>query len=242
MNLEKAVNHSGIGRSLYSDMTWSREEMIKLNHYSSRILIDSWVPLAGAIALTPFALVGAASVKISEPSKPAFYLKELYTSDNSRQYQIKTRTMKEDADSQRDLLIAQGILNPAGLKSQSDPRITSVGKILRRTGLDEVWQLWQLTAHVYSKKGFFYDKKRHYHYTVSPRPQTKKSIAEAPTELKEILGKNRTGITGYFQVGEGKEGECARVFHEEFETKWIIPKMINVLLKTPLAMVSGHNA
>jgi len=240
MDLEKTVNDNVRDRNSYAGQ--SREYMARLNHYCSRVLIDSWVPLAGAIVLTPFASIGAVSVKITEPGKPTFYLKELHTSDNSRQYQVKTRTMYEGADSQRDLLITQGKLDPAGLKSQNDTRVTPVGKILRKTGLDEVWQLWQLTAHVYSKKGFFYDKSRHHHYTVSPRPQTKKSIAEAPAEFKEALSKGRTGITGSFQVGEGKEGECARSFHEEFETKWIIPKMVKVLLKTPLAMISGHNA
>ena len=76
-------------------------------------------------------LVIALIVKLSSPGK-ALYYQERLGRNGKRVYIIKFRTMREDAE-------ADGVRWSEG---DDDPRITPVGRVLRKTHLDELPQLW----------------------------------------------------------------------------------------------------
>jgi lipopolysaccharide/colanic/teichoic acid biosynthesis glycosyltransferase len=233
---------------------YSRPEVVpktrnwaKINHYSSRILIDPWFSAAWLVVGGPLTLLGALAVKIAEPNHPAFYWKQIRTIDNTEQYQLKVRTMAIDADDRVDELAYSGALE-SGIKADEDSRVTPIGRWLRRFSVDEYLQAGQILKHVLSRKGFFYKPGRHYHYVVAPRPQTEKTLRKASDKYRPYLSRGRTGLTGEYQTRykiDGircSEGQSAERFHNHFETEWIIPHMLRDIARTYKTILFGHNS
>jgi len=102
-------------------------------------LIGAWVVLAVA---APFVAVTAALIKLDSPG-PVLFRQVRTGRDGARFGILKFRTMVDGADSQKTQL---GSRNEAiGLfKIADDPRVTRVGRFLRRTSLDELPQLWNV--------------------------------------------------------------------------------------------------
>lgn len=224
-----------------------RENLPAINHYTKRAYELLVVPPA-AIAMLPIAALCALGIKVTEGWKaPVFHRKKLKTYDGTEQYQLKFRSMKLGANDQYSEMVKLGVLNPGGKKKDYDPRVTRFGKVLRKTSLDELPQLYQLFFHILSPKGFFYNPTRHYHYLVSPRAQSEESISHASAEYREDLSKGRSGVTGPDQVNRKNpcyvsEGYYARLYNHWMDTKWILPTDIAIIAKTPLAMLRGHNS
>lgn len=114
-------------------------------------------------------------------------------------------------------------------KLTHDPRVTPVGRILRKTSLDEVPQLWNVLKGEMS--------------LVGPRPDLPYSMADyKPWHFERLNAK--PGITGLWQV-EGR----SQVSWDEFvrmdieyvhnQSLWLD---LRILLKTPLAMLNGKGA
>jgi lipopolysaccharide/colanic/teichoic acid biosynthesis glycosyltransferase len=86
----------------------------------------------GLILTAPLSLIAALAIKADSPG-PVFYAQERSGLNGRRFTAWKFRSMVADAD--RD---------GARQAVQGDPRVTRVGRILRRTALDEVPQLWNI--------------------------------------------------------------------------------------------------
>jgi exopolysaccharide biosynthesis polyprenyl glycosylphosphotransferase len=95
----------------------------------------------GVVLLSPvFALV-AALVKLDSPG-PAFFTQERVGGGGRRFRIVKFRTMVDGAEKRRDELLSRSLYNdPRLFKVPDDPRVTGLGRWLRRTSLDELPQL-----------------------------------------------------------------------------------------------------
>jgi exopolysaccharide biosynthesis polyprenyl glycosylphosphotransferase len=102
-------------------------------------LTGAWLVL---VAATPFILVTAALIKLDSPG-PVLFRQVRMGRDGARFEILKFRTMVEDADAQKARLSSRN--EAVGLfKIAEDPRVTSVGRFLRKTSLDELPQLWNV--------------------------------------------------------------------------------------------------
>jgi lipopolysaccharide/colanic/teichoic acid biosynthesis glycosyltransferase len=95
----------------------------------------------GLIVVSPICAVIAALVKLESPG-PVFFAQERVGRGGRRFRIIKFRTMMDGAEQRRDELLRRSLYpDPRLFKVQDDPRITPLGRWLRRTSLDELPQL-----------------------------------------------------------------------------------------------------
>lgn len=137
---------------------------------------------AGAllVALGPLMGAIAAAVRLSSPGPVIFKQKRL-TRDGRLFTMYKFRTMCQDAEAKTGPIWAR----------ESDPRVTTVGKILRRTRLDELPQLFNVLRGEMS--------------LIGPRPERPEVAERLSTELPDFQKRLsvKAGITGLAQVSTG---------------------------------------
>ena len=104
---------------------------------------DLVVALFGLILLLPIIPVIAVMIKL-DTSGPVFFKQDRVGKDGRKFEFYKFRSMHEDADQRKKDLEALNEQDGPVFKVQSDPRITSVGKFLRRSSLDEIPQIFNV--------------------------------------------------------------------------------------------------
>jgi exopolysaccharide biosynthesis polyprenyl glycosylphosphotransferase len=112
---------------------------------SSRMLkrgMDLALSLAALVLTLPLMALIALAVKLGSPG-PALFIQERVGRDGRRFRFYKFRTMDVDAEARTDELRALSS-DPDWVLLDHDPRVTSVGRWLRRTSLDELPQLWNV--------------------------------------------------------------------------------------------------
>ncbi|PEY37763.1 multidrug MFS transporter [Bacillus cereus] len=147
--------------------------------------IDIIGALIGIIILLPvFVLVGIC-IKLSDSKHPVFFKQERIGKDEKIFYMYKFRTMVHDAEKKLQELLPYNEVSGAMFKMKDDPRITKLGKILRKTSIDELPQLWNVLKGEMS--------------LVGPRPPLVREIAEY-TEYEKQRLLIIPGCTGLWQV------------------------------------------
>jgi lipopolysaccharide/colanic/teichoic acid biosynthesis glycosyltransferase len=141
---------------------------------------DVVVASAGLVVTSPVLAVAAIAVKLSSPG-PAFYRGVRVGRDGRDFHIFKLRTMRLGADTQ----------GPA-LTGAADPRVTRVGKLLRRTKLDELPQLVNVIRGEMS--------------LVGPRPEHPDFVKHYSEEQRQVLSV-RPGITGPSSLAYMREEE-----------------------------------
>ena len=112
---------------------------------TSRLMKRGFDLLISSIALlltAPLMLLTAIAIRLDSPGPVLF--RQVRVGRAGQRFQLyKFRTMVEDAEALRQGLMGQSI-DAAWLQLESDPRITRVGRFLRRTSIDELPQLWNV--------------------------------------------------------------------------------------------------
>jgi undecaprenyl-phosphate galactose phosphotransferase len=111
-------------------------------HFVKRI-IDLVLSFFGILALIPVFLVIAICIKLDDGG-PILHFREIIGQNGRRFFALKFRTMRPDADeylAKRPKLMRKFQQN---MKLERDPRITNVGRFLRKTSLDELPQLFNV--------------------------------------------------------------------------------------------------
>jgi exopolysaccharide biosynthesis polyprenyl glycosylphosphotransferase len=147
---------------------------------------DLFLALLAAVPATPIIALAALVTAIDSPGMSPFYLQERVTEAGRVFKLIKIRTMIADAE---------GATGPV-LASEDDPRITRVGRILRRTRIDELPQIWNV---IRGEMSF-----------VGPRPERPYFVSQFSRDIPAYDQRHRVraGITGLAQVS-GKYGTTA---------------------------------
>jgi exopolysaccharide biosynthesis polyprenyl glycosylphosphotransferase len=136
------------------------------------------------VLLAPILLIVALLVKLTSPG-PALFRQRRVGQDGKTFELIKFRTMVADADAQLEAVIDLNEASGPLFKISNDPRVTTFGRFLRRTSLDEVPQLWNVLRGDMS--------------LVGPRPALPEEAASWVPEVHERL-RVKPGITGMWQV------------------------------------------
>ena len=197
--------------------------------YALKRLIDIIGSGLGMVLLSPVFLAIAIAVKRSSPG-PVFF-SQIRVGRYGRHFKFhKFRSMRQDAEALKASLAAQNESKDGVIfKMKDDPRVTKVGKFLRRTSLDELPQLWNVFVGDMS--------------LVGPRPPVPKEVQEYTLEDRKRLDVI-PGITCLWQIG----GRSDIPFKEQvrLDKDYILSqsvwKDVLILLKTIPAIVGGKGA
>lgn len=97
----------------------------------------------GLLLAGPVIAAAAVAVKLTSDG-PAFFFQEREGLGGRRFKMVKLRTMRPDAEHQKASLRESSEQDGPAFKMADDPRITSIGRVLRKTSLDELPQLWNV--------------------------------------------------------------------------------------------------
>ena len=151
-------------------------------------VVDFAVVIIGGTLLLPFLLLIALIIKINSPG-PALYKHKRLGKNGKYFFMYKFRSMTADAEQQiYKLTETNTTLKEEWEKNhklQNDPRITSIGRILRRTSLDEFPQLINILKGEMS--------------LVGPRPIVEKEVIKYGEDYNRVFS-NKPGLTGLWQV------------------------------------------
>jgi exopolysaccharide biosynthesis polyprenyl glycosylphosphotransferase len=140
--------------------------------------------VTGLVLTAPVMLAVAIAVKLD--SKGPILFRQIRVGRNSEPFPVlKVRTMVQDAEARLAELRDQNEADGPLFKMANDPRITRVGRFLRKTSLDEVPQLWNVLRGDMS--------------LVGPRPALPHETEEWDALLTQRL-RVKPGITGMWQV------------------------------------------
>jgi exopolysaccharide biosynthesis polyprenyl glycosylphosphotransferase len=116
-----------------------RFELTRSSAAVKRIFDLVWTSI-GLVAVAPLMLVAAVAIKLDSPG-PVFFRQQRVGRYGNRFQIFKFRTMVADAEAQKDALRHRNEAQDGLFKIAADPRVTRVGRILRKTALDEIPQL-----------------------------------------------------------------------------------------------------
>ena len=120
-----------------------REEMLRSHrrYWVLRRAQDIVFSLLALILLAPLALVISLAIVLDSPGDGAIFQQRRVGRDGKLFWLYKFRTMCPDAEEQLNELLSQNQMDGPVFKIKDDPRITRVGRFLRKTSLDELPQL-----------------------------------------------------------------------------------------------------
>jgi lipopolysaccharide/colanic/teichoic acid biosynthesis glycosyltransferase len=176
----------------------------------------------------PVLLIAFLAVKL-ETRGPVLFCSPRCGKDGEKFSFYKIRSMYQGAHRARAKLMHLNEMDGPVFKLASDPRITRVGRILRRTSIDELPQLWNVICGDMS--------------LVGPRPPIPEEVAEyTPFELQRLSVK--PGLTCLWQVsGRSTLGfdEWMRLDNEYIDRRTFAVDM-QILVRTIPAVLSCHGA
>ena len=147
-------------------------------------IIDIVASFTGLIVLSPLMLVVSILIKLE--SKGEVIFKQKRVGLNGREFDMyKFRSMVVNAEELKEKLAAQNEMSGPMFKMKDDPRVTKVGKFIRKTSLDELPQLWNVLKGDMS--------------LVGPRPSLPKEVAQFEDWMHKRL-EVKPGLTCYWQV------------------------------------------
>ena len=141
--------------------------------------------LCGIILLSPLLIIVALAIKIEDPKGSIFFAQQRCGKDNKLFPMYKFRSMVSNAEELLEELMEHNEMDGPVFKIKEDPRITRVGKFIRKTSIDELPQLFNILRGDMS--------------IVGPRPAIPHEVAEYNDYQKQRL-LVKPGLTCIWQV------------------------------------------
>ncbi len=191
-------------------------------------LLDVVLASAGMLVAIPVLAVAAVAIKLDSPG-PVFHRAVRVGKDGRRITFLKLRSMRADAEELRGLLLHRNITKGPTFKLHDDPRVTRVGRLLRKTSLDELPQLIHVVTGEMS--------------LVGPRPPFPEEVEHYEPWMRRRL-ETRPGLTCLWQI----RGRSDLPFDEwmrldvEYVERCSLALDLNILLLTVPAVLSGRGA
>lgn len=228
MGIDVTVNLNAFNDNLGSDkkiremaglnvVTFSTK-FYKTSHVAAKRIIDIFGSIVGLIicGLVSIVLVPM----ISQDGGPAIF-SQTRIGKNGRHFTFyKFRSMCVNAEKRKQELLAQNTMQGSMFKVDDDPRITPIGRFIRKTSIDELPQFWNVLIGDMS--------------LVGTRPPTVDEYEKYTPEQKRRLS-FKPGITGLWQVSgrsEIKNFDEVVKLDVAYIDDWTIWKDIKILLKT----------
>lgn len=191
-------------------------------------LIDILVSFAFLVLTAPVLAIAAALIKL-DSAGPVFFRQQRCGLYGRTFTMLKLRTMYEDAEARRAEIEHLNEQDGPVFKIANDPRVTRVGRFLRRYSVDELPQLWNvLLGHM---------------SLVGPRPPIPGEVDQYRLSQRRRLSM-RPGITCLWQV----QGRNAIGFDEwvrldlEYIDQWSLAEDLRILARTVPVVLGGRGA
>jgi exopolysaccharide biosynthesis polyprenyl glycosylphosphotransferase len=191
-------------------------------------LLDLLLASLGLLATLPIWLVIVVAIKRDSPG-PAIFVQERVGVQGRRFRFYKFRSMYVDAEHRLAELQANNEVSGPVFKMRSDPRVTKVGGLLRRTSLDELPQLLNVLKGEMS--------------LVGPRPPLPKEVEEyRPSDAIRLSVK--PGLTCLWQIsGRSTVGfDEWMEFDRDYVRRMSLQLDVSILMRTVWAVVSCRGA
>ena len=187
--------------------------------------------LFGMVVLSPLFAIVALCIKIEDPKGPVFF-SQRRVGQNGREFDFpKFRSMVHNAEELKAQIMSQSHHGDGSItfKMADDPRITRIGRIIRRLSIDELPQLWCVFTGKMS--------------LVGPRPALPSEVAQYSYAQRRRL-EVKPGLTCIWQVsGRGDipfEGQVQ--LDEEYINSQSPSSDLMILLRTIPAVLTGRGA
>ena len=183
---------------------------------------------SGLILLSPVIAIVACAVKFT--SKGPIFFSQKRVGKNGQLFDMyKFRSMVVNAEELKEKLVHQNEMSGPMFKMKEDPRVTKVGKFIRKTSLDELPQLWNVLKGDMS--------------LVGPRPSLPKEVKQFEKWMYKRLTV-KPGLTCYWQISgrnniDFEDWMKLDISYVEDRNLWIDIKLI---FKTVLVLFGDKNA
>ena len=202
-------------------------------HSFKQIFFKRVMDIVGAIVgllITGIVTVFLAPALLIESPGPLFF-SQVRVGKNGRRFKIyKFRSMYMDAEERKKELMSQNEMEGLMFKMENDPRVTKVGKFIRKTSIDELPQFWNILKGDMS--------------LVGTRPPTEDEFLQYEGYHRRRL--NMTpGLTGLWQVSgrsDTKNFEEIVAMDVEYIDNWSLKEDIKILFKTVGVVLKGKGA
>ena len=189
-------------------------------------LLDVVVSAVGLVVLSPVLLVVAVAIVVDD-GRPVLFRQDRIGLHGRPFRVVKFRSMSRDAEARLGELEHRNEINGRAFKVTDDPRVTRVGRFLRRTSLDELPQLLNVLRGEMS--------------LVGPRPPLPGEVDGYDLWHRRRLSM-KPGITGLWQVRARREPEFDRWVAADLEyiDRWSLWLDVKILARTIPAAVQGR--
>jgi exopolysaccharide biosynthesis polyprenyl glycosylphosphotransferase len=191
-------------------------------------VFDYVVSISALIVTLPIIAVAAIAIRLDSPGPVVFRQRRI--GENGQPFDIlKLRTMQDGADAMKHELLLDNESDGPLFKIREDPRVTRVGRWLRKFSIDELPQFWNVLRGEMS--------------VVGPRPALPSEVAQWEADVHERL-RVLPGITGMWQVS----GRSSTSFEEYkrldryYVDNWSLKHDVKIVLRTIGVVVRGHGA
>ena len=192
-------------------------------------ITDIYVSALALLLLSPIFLILTFIIKL-ESRGPVLFIQERIGLRGRKFKLIKFRTMNQNAESVKHILEEQNEADGPVFKIEDDPRVTRLGRILRKTGLDELPQLINVVKGEMS--------------LIGPRPPIEKEVVQYKRwQLRRLSVK--PGITCTWQVLENRNDVSFEKWMNldlDYIDNWTLKKDAKLLFKTfnTVVKATGH--
>lgn len=209
-------------------MLSTRQEEINPADKAVKRVMDVVFGVLALILASPIILVCCLLISLESPGTPIF--SQYRIGKNGKPFiMYKLRSMRKGADSEKAALMKQNEADGPLFKMRNDPRITRIGKFIRRTSIDELLQFWNVLKGEMS--------------IVGPRPHLPQEVAEY-LEWHHTRLSVRPGVTGLSQIS----GRSELTFDETvlldiyYIENWSPAMDIKIMLRTLPYLLSAKGA
>lgn len=211
---ETAVQYRG------ATMPWQYDTVKRVFDITAALLI--------LVAASPVLAVIAIMVKMDSPG-PVFFKQKRVGRRGQFFGMYKFRSMKVNAENMLEQLQAQNEAGGHMFKMKDDPRVTRLGKIIRKLSVDELPQLFNVLNGSMS--------------LVGPRPPLPKEVEQYEDWHYERLD-GIPGITGLWQVKRGPVLDFEEMVNYDLEylNDWSLWKDVSIMLRTIPVIITGRGS
>jgi len=232
-NLDGVTNSAVVARDLSGTLAVVIKHNL-LNPWAQRLkrALDLFGAVVGGFFICPLLLIIAVLIKLDTPGPVLFGHRRLGARDEHFLC-WKFRTMHEDAERMLNKCLQRYPNLQAeweqNHKLRDDPRVTRIGRFLRRTSLDELPQLWNVLRGEMSLAG--------------PRPIVDAEVSKYEKDY-ELYRRIRPGMSGFWQVGGRSEIDYkTRVAMDAYYVRnWSVWLDIIILTRTVKVVLFNHGA
>lgn len=226
MNIHGKKMLNRVGK--YAVVTFVRN-VFSIRQVVAKRVLDVTGSLVGMVLLGVATIFVAPAIKMESPG-PVFFGQTRIGKNGRRFTFYKFRSMYNDAEKRKKELMEKNEVQGLMFKMTDDPRITKVGKFIRKTSIDELPQFWNVLKGDMS--------------LVGTRPPTVDEFERYEAKHKCRLSMT-PGLTGLWQISgrsDIKDFDEVVELDMQYIDNWTITKDIKIIIKTVWVVLTGHGS